>query len=221
MGDFNTIILCAGKINYVNLPIKTNTTNSMIPINGKPVIGWILDDLIEKQIMEVTIVLRSEDSHLQEFLRRVYLQRLKIQISAVQDSPTILHSISAGLNNHKNTKSIRIILGDTLIKDAFHDEGDFVYVHEVEDSERWCVAEIDNNRTVIKYRDKQEHLPKPHHALCGYYHLVDGQLVAACLDQVIKEGKREISSLLAVYQNKKMVKAKQALEWFDFGNIDK
>jgi len=221
MGDFNTIILCAGKINYVNLPIKSNTTNSMIPINGKPVIGWILDDLIEKQIMEVTVVLRTEDSHLQEFLQRVYLQRLKIQIAAIKDSPTILHSIRAGLNNHKNTKSIRIILGDTLIKDAFQDEDDFVYVHEVEDSERWCVAEIDNNRTVIRYRDKQEHLPKPHHALCGYYHLVNGQLVAECLDQVIKEGKREVSSLLTAYQNEKMLKAKQALEWFDFGNIDK
>ena len=42
----NTIILCGGKINFANLPISSNTNNSMIPINGKPVISWIIEDLI-------------------------------------------------------------------------------------------------------------------------------------------------------------------------------
>ena len=45
-----TIILCGGEINYSDLPISTNQTNAMIPVNGKPVIGWIIDDLIEKDL---------------------------------------------------------------------------------------------------------------------------------------------------------------------------
>lgn len=56
-----TIILCAGKIDPSNLPIGTNVSNATIPVNGKPVIAWILDDLMRKQVYDVIIVAREED----------------------------------------------------------------------------------------------------------------------------------------------------------------
>ena len=81
----NTILLCAGKINYVNLPVSTNTSNSMIPVNGKPVIGWILEDLIAKNIDSITVVMRKEDVHLKEFLSRAFAHRMHLELVLLDD----------------------------------------------------------------------------------------------------------------------------------------
>ena len=43
--DKIALILCGGDINYSHLPIITTKSNAMIPVNGKPVIGWIIDEL--------------------------------------------------------------------------------------------------------------------------------------------------------------------------------
>ena len=53
-----TVILCAGAIDYRELPLAVSESNAMIPVNGKPVIGWILDDLLRKGIDEAIVVAR-------------------------------------------------------------------------------------------------------------------------------------------------------------------
>ena len=78
MQKINTIILCGGKINFANLPISSNTNNSMIPVNGKPVISWIIEDLIHKKIEQATIVLRSDNKHLKDFLLRAFQNGIRL-----------------------------------------------------------------------------------------------------------------------------------------------
>lgn len=65
MNNETNIILCGGPINYSNLPIGTTQSNGMVTVNGKPVIGLILDDLLAKGIRRATVVVR-----LQDFLER-------------------------------------------------------------------------------------------------------------------------------------------------------
>ena len=76
----DTIILCGGPINYTNLPIGTNQSNAMVPVNGKPVISWILDDLIDKNLLQATVVLRDQDERLKNFLRRAYVDRMEVDL---------------------------------------------------------------------------------------------------------------------------------------------
>ena len=66
----SAIVLCGGPINYSNLPLGSSASNALVPVNGKPVIGWILDDLLTKGFLSVTVVLREQDHRLQQFLRR-------------------------------------------------------------------------------------------------------------------------------------------------------
>ena len=72
------LILAAGKINYLSLPVNTNSSNSMIPVNGKPVIAWIIEDLIKKNAEVVYIVTRKGDVHLNQFLKRSYVNKLRL-----------------------------------------------------------------------------------------------------------------------------------------------
>jgi choline kinase len=65
-----TIVLCAGSLNTMNPQIGTNASNAMVPVNGKPVIGGILDDLLRKKMPATTVVIRQDNERLRLFLSR-------------------------------------------------------------------------------------------------------------------------------------------------------
>jgi dTDP-glucose pyrophosphorylase len=220
MVNVNTVLLCGGKINYSNLPIYTNTSNSMIPINGKPVIGWLLEDLIEKGITNCTVVLRSENTHLKEFINRGYSNKLEIKIAEIVDSNTILHSLITGLYNVNYIYPTQVILGDTLIKDAPSFELNTIYVKEVKDSSRWCIAQLDENNVVKAYFDKLGNITGKKLALCGYYGFSDTRSLIQSLNKLIQLGNSEMSDLLVEEGYRESFVAKEAENWYDFGNID-
>lgn len=220
-GILDTVILSAGSVNYTNLPIKTNTSNAMVPVNGKPVISWILDNLIQTQAGgNVIIVVREDDDLIQEFINRVYFNRLSIKLISLSESKSILHSLRAGLK-HVNSKGVRVVLGDTLVKDieqSVHE--DFVYLQEVDDSSRWCLAVLNDRSEVSYYIDKQPNIPKPHYAVCGHYTFSDCYYLLHQTDEVMRSEKKQISDLLLQYQLKYTLHGVIASEWYDFGNPD-
>ena len=90
-----TIILCGGPINYSDLPISTNHSNAMVPVNGKPVIAWILDDLLAKRISNVVLVLRLTDQRFLGFVQRTYARRMNLMPVRVNGEGTIIQSLKA------------------------------------------------------------------------------------------------------------------------------
>lgn len=214
------IILCGGPINQSNLPIGTTQSNAMISVNGKPVISWILDDLLEKKIDTVTVVLREQDFRLSTFLRRVYSSRIDLHIATLSHEGTILQSLRSGLQGTTEKCLVRVILGDTLIKDSFDEESDFVYVTKVEESRRWCLAIIDSRGRITEYINKQDVDIDPKIALAGYYQFEHGSFLNKCVDTCIARGDTELSDVLELYGSMYPISAITAIEWYDFGNID-
>jgi dTDP-glucose pyrophosphorylase len=216
------IILCGGNINYSNLPIGTNVSNAMIPVNGKPVIGWILDDVMAKGIKEAIVVLQTQNAQLYSFLSWAYKGRLELTFAFVNEGGTILHSLLSGLNAVKHSESVHIILGDTLIQDNFEEQGDFVFVGQYDVSRNWCLVETDTNHDIIRFYDKtKSKLNKDSlTALTGYYHLADLQLSKQCVLEALNKGSKELSSMLELYNLQRKIRAVKAQRWFDFGHID-
>ncbi len=192
----------------------------MIPVNGKPVIGWILDDLLAKDIRSAVIVLRQSNHRLAEFVQRAYSNRMKIKLALLAQEGTIVQSLAAGLMTKPVDGVVRVVLGDTLIRDSFDAQQSFVYVGEVEESRRWCLAVTDRNGKVLNYQDKQEIAPKPYLALAGYYHFLRGDLLQRCANVAVADGARELSDVLTRYAAYEPIYAKRVKDWFDFGNTD-
>ncbi|MDW8465867.1 MAG: sugar phosphate nucleotidyltransferase [Chloroherpetonaceae bacterium] len=215
-----TIILCGGKVDPSNLPIGTNVSNATIPVNGKPVIAWILDDLLKKGFNDAIVVVRIEDKKLRNFLSRVYSQKMKITTALVDDPRSILDSLSAGLSYVETGSAAQIILGDTLIRDDFRFESDAVYVGPVNDAKRWCLAITDENRQLIQLIDKQEDRNLSHQALAGYYFFVNADLLKACVKQSQESGAKELSAAIQLYMQQRPIQTFVANEWHDFGHID-
>ena len=132
----------------------------------------------------------------------------------------ILHSLSTGVLLESTEGLFSIILGDTLIRDSFESEKDFVYTKIVEDSQRWCLVSIDDNSQIVDYIDKQETAVSPKIALAGYYHIRHGLFLQECLKLAIDEGEEQISIVLENYNKKYPIEAKNVSEWYDFGHIE-
>jgi dTDP-glucose pyrophosphorylase len=215
-----TIVLCGGQLNPLNMPVGTNMSNAMVPLNGKPVVGWILDDLIAKGIEDVHVVLRSDNERMAEYLDGVYQSRLHVSLVRLERPGSILDSLAAGLEASEQAAPVRIVLGDTLISDTFAGDGDFIYAGHVEDAKRWCVVTVGSAGAALDYCDNR-HLPGgPHLAVAGFYHLVDSDLLASSVNASIAAGQRELSAALTRYGAVRPIQVKVAERWYDFGHID-
>ncbi len=215
MDKGSAIVLAAGGINQSRLPINTNASNAMIPVNGKPVIAWILEDLYEKGFHRVTVVLRDENQPLVDFLNRVYRNKFSLNMAAV-DEGTIVDSLKAGLKHAVLDSPVHVVLGDTLITDEFGGDRDFVYLGEVEHSAPWCLARIDSNGRIQRFIEKIAGVTDCRTALAGYYYFRDSRY----LKQIANEGGKELSDVIARYMKEYPVQGVIAKDWYDFGNID-
>lgn len=218
--DEATIILCGGPINYSNLPIGTNLSNAMIPVNGKPVVGWVLDDLLAKGINRAVLVLREEDHRLQSFLQRAYACRMDLLTVYPARQGTILQSLQAGLHRQLPSGLVRIVLGDTLISDPFSGEEDFAYIGSVEDARRWCIVLTTADGRIVDYIDKREVVDCRYQALAGYYHLRHGDHLQKCVEDSVAAGEGELSDVLRRYGAVYPIQARPVQRWYDFGHID-
>jgi dTDP-glucose pyrophosphorylase len=192
----------------------------MVPINGKPVISWIMEDLVLKQFTDVVIVMRKEDDHLYKFVSRSYKGKFNLKIVQLEESNSILESLQAGMAVCDADLPIHINLGDTLVRDEVDAAQDMLFVHEVIDSSRWCIAVLGKDDYIESFIEKQLHAPLPHLAVCGFYKFHDTKLLKDSLDKAISNGGKQLSDMLSIYLQKRKLLAIRCNRWFDFGNID-
>lgn len=214
------LLLCGGDINYSDLPIITNRSNAMIPVNGKPVIGWILDDLLAKKVTEVILVVRFDNYRLFNYIEWAFSKRLTMHYAFVQAGGTILHSLLAGLAWVRPGCGVHVILGDTLLRDPYPEADDFIFAGAYENSEDWCLVRADDSGVAQKYFDKVKVTDETLSAVAGVYSFADTNLLRNLVMNQIRSGKKEISQVLSEYGKTRTVRVVNATEWYDFGHIN-
>jgi dTDP-glucose pyrophosphorylase len=216
----NTIVLAAGQLNHRLLPMGAHQSNATLPVNGKPVISWLLDDLLEKNIRAATIVLRADNHRLAELLRVCYAHKFALTLVALEDSKSVVASLQSGLANADAHMPTRVILGDTLVRDDFQNmAGDFVFTSLVGVSDIWCVAEVGADGTIKGYQDKVQQPGTDFEAVVGYYQFSDTALLRQAVQDVSAAQKTQLSDILSAYSHNRVIRAEPVTEWFDFGHI--
>lgn len=213
------LILCGGDINFSDLPIVTNRSNAMIPVNGRPVIGWILEDLLTKGFLEVVLAIRFDNTRLFNYVTWAFGQRIHVHFAFVQPGGTILHSLLSGLEMITSSKGVHIVLGDTLIQDSLPTQSDFVFSGSFKNPEDWCLVEVNKQSFAVGYYDKQSVADEGWQALAGVYSLSNITLLKRVVMDKIQAGSKEISSVLIDYGKRVPVYVEKANQWYDFGHI--
>ena len=211
-----TIIIPAAGLASRMKPLSRGISKAMIPVNGRPLISYI----IENVEFDEMIIVENELGDIKEFVSRVYPQKpIKFVVQEEKKGP--LHAIFLGWHTASiKDSAITIWLGDTICLDEFDWEENFVAVHHVPDPHRWCL--IDEHG---KLYDKPDTQVPTSEALIGVYHFLErdsfDSAIVSGMGKPPHKGEHQIAALLEDYQaNIGMPFAlRETSEWYDCGEL--
>lgn len=216
-----TLIPCAGNFIDMNSGFVNYSSNAMLPLNGKPVISWIIDNLKEKKVTDIVIISKENDKELNDFLKWAY-DGIRLVHVTDDESRSILDSLYAGIKSIsiQDQHIINVLLGDTLIFDSFDLDIDFLYAGYKNDSKRWCYIEADNNNKLVNLFDEIRNENFDSLVAAGFYKFKNGKLFSELLKECINLNNFEISDVIKCYSLTFPMEVKKCEFWYDFGHVE-
>jgi glucose-1-phosphate thymidylyltransferase len=214
------IILAGGTGSRLS-PLTQVTNKHLLPVYNEPMIFKVIKTLMNSGIQDITIVLGGESvgdfvrllgdgSDFGAHLNYVYQQRA----GGIAEALYLTRKIVEG---HK----VAVILGDNIFEDTFEQEfREFeesnryqcnLFLKSVEDPERFGVASLNEEKTIIKNIEEKPKKPESHYAVTGLY-LYDDKIFDV-IEYVIEEigysdrGELEITDVNNYYVNNYNTKA--------------
>ena len=216
----SVIIPAAGLASRMK-PLSRGVSKAMIPVNGRPLISYIIEHLKrDLSITDEIIIVENELGDIQEFVKRVYPGQ-NITFVTQEEKLGPLHAINLGYQYLQDWNTqITIWLGDTICLDDFDWDSDFVAVHSVPDPHRWCLIDRKGN-----LYDKPD-MPVPtNSALVGVYHFTHSQhfkdAITDGMNYPQHKGEHQIAALLTEYQLiHGAMDLSESVEWYDCGELN-
>lgn len=217
------------------MSLTENMPKAMLPLHGKPIIGWHLDKLIEENISDVCIIVGYQKDKLINYTERFYSDKINITYVEQKELKGLGHAIKKGLDDLKKIYDLSqygllIVLGDTIIRDSMKQSLidpniSWVGYNEVPDFRRWCLLETTSDNTITEFFDKPNEDPNTRKAVIGIYYFHDIPMMLNCLDRTIQEdikikGEYQLSTAMDFYQFINPLKAYKFTEWYDCGEVE-
>jgi glucose-1-phosphate thymidylyltransferase len=157
----------------------------LLNVGGKPIVGHILDRIIENGFDEATIIV----GYLGDMIKDYVVKHYSIKIDFVEQEERLGLGHAIYLTRHTfSDDPILIILGDTIfdvdLRALMHSENSVLGVKEVDDPRRFGVAELENG--VIRRLVEKPEDPRSNLALVGIYYIKHPNVLMECLRDEIK-----------------------------------
>ncbi len=219
MQEFNNILLFGGETKNENIPVGFYSTLALLPLRGKPVIWWQLENLTNYGIDNFIVVVCKNNIKLVNYVKNILCQNYKINLVQIGSHKNILSSLKYGLKKANLKLPTRVILGDTYIPESINDETDILFTSKkITSSENWCLVKY-NKYNKLDFIDKQTNVLLPDkQALVGYYSFSDTKYLLNCCVKKRLMLKKEISNALIMYQKKHILKTRLIDDWYDLGH---
>jgi glucose-1-phosphate thymidylyltransferase len=194
----------------------------LLNVGGKPIVGHILDRVIESGFDEATIIIGYLGEKIKDYIVRNY--PIKVDFVEQEERLGLGHAIY--LARHTISRDpILIILGDTVfdvdLKALMDTDCSVLGVKEVEDPRRFGVAEtVDSFITKLVEKPEQ---PKSKLALVGIYYINNPHVLVECLRDEIKgnvrtRGEFQLTDALQMMIDRgERMKTFPVNGWFDCG----
>ncbi len=208
------LIPAAGKASRLR-PISNFSSKAMVPINGKPIISYVIDTY--GYHFDNIIVIHGDNHDLPKYLTKRYPSK-KIFLCRQENPEGPLHAIHVGMQNFDFEGDLTVWLGDTIVTDyQYKKYRNSVTVSKVDDWARWCMIDEDGN-----LYDKPIDKPPTDYALVGIYEFENYMAVKNNISKIINAGIKikeeyQISQLLELYKYDLILTP--TLEWYDCGDL--
>ncbi len=218
--EFNNILLFGGETNNENMPVGFYSSLAMLPLRGKPLIWWQVSNLSNYGLNNFIIVVCKDNKELIQYIKNVLIQKFSIKLVLISKNKNILSSLKYGLKAANPDLPTRVILGDTLIPHSINEEKDILFSSkEMTASENWCLAEIDSQKYVKRFYDKEKNVNlNSKEILVGYYSFSDTKYLLNCCTKARLLLKKEISTALLMYMEKYKLRTRLIEDWYDLGH---
>lgn len=197
----------------------------LIPVGGKPILGYILDLIQDLGIKKVVFIIGHLGEKIQEFVQTDYHFEARFveqkEFSGLGYAVNLARDYVAG--------KVLIILGDTLIEgnvaSYLKQDTNWLGVKEVENPERFGVVVESKDGWIEKLVEKPA-APISRKAIVGIYYLRNSRLLFDCLSDLIRENKRTrgefqlTDGLELMIEKGEKIKAVGIENWYDCGKVE-
>lgn len=205
----------------------TNTwPKVLLNVGGKPILGHILDKLLEENISKATFIIGHLGEKIKEYVDNEY-PNIKADYIEQKEMLGLGHAIYMAIPTF-DEKEIFIILGDTVfdveISEVFRNKITSLGVKTVDDPSRFGVAICENNR-ILKLVEKPK-TPVSKLALVGLYYISNSKMFARCLEELVQKDIRtnnelQLTDALQILIDKgEEVRTFPVEGWYDCGKAE-
>jgi glucose-1-phosphate thymidylyltransferase len=203
----------------------------LIPVAGKPILGHIIERLLEAGIRDFVFVIGYMGEKIEEFVRKAYPQP-DLHMEFVVQSPRegLGHAIWVARKQVLEAQEVLIVLGDTIfdvdLKAILNAEHSTVGVHVVDDPREFGVVALDDAGYIMHVVEKPR-IPKSNLALVGLYRIKEVNALVQSLSTIIDTGQRGdrgeyhlTDGLLHMIKAGVRIRTHVVDNWFDCGKKD-
>ena len=219
------VLICGGTGSRL-APLTEITNKSLLPVYDKPLIHYPLQILLDAGIKDIMIISGTEHiDQIAEYLGSGSKFGCTFSFKIQEKAGGIAQALGLAADEFADGESVCAILGDNVYFDDLSSHiqsftgGGHVFLKEVDDPERFGIAEIENNK-VISVEEKPAQ-PKSNLAITGCY-VYDNR----CFE-VIKNlkpsarGEFEITDVTDWYlQNGELSATTLDKDWIDAGTFE-
>ncbi|MCX7762430.1 MAG: sugar phosphate nucleotidyltransferase [Candidatus Kryptonium sp.] len=197
----------------------------LLNVAGKPILGHILDKLVENSINDIVLVIGYLGEKVKIYAESNY-PNVRFEFVEQKETLGLGHAIYLARDLFENEDEVLIILGDTIfdfdlskfLKSKFTTLG----VKTVEDPRRFGVVILDGDNFAKKLIEKPSQ-PESNLAIVGIYLIRNPKLLKEALEEVVKgeiktRGEYQLTDALQIMVNKgEKITVFEIDGWYDCG----
>lgn len=168
-------------------PHTYTTPKVLLNVGGKPMLGHILDKLLEEGVHKATFVIGHLGDQIRDYVVKEY-PSMKSDFIEQKKMEGLGHAIYTAIPTFDD-KEIFIILGDTVfdvnLKDVFKNKHSALGVKHVDDPSRFGVAILENG--FIKKLVEKPSTPVSNLALVGLYYIANADVLVKSLNNLVEK----------------------------------
>jgi len=195
----------------------------LLTVGDKPILGHILEKLIQENILNATLITGHLGEKIIEYVKKEFPQ-INAEFVEQEEMLGLGHAIYSATNTF-GQEDIFIILGDTIfdvnLNEVFNNNTSAIGVKNVEDPSRFGVAVMENG--FVKKLIEKPSRPISKMALVGLYYIKNSDLLKESLEELIKHeiktrGEYQLTDALQLMINKgEKITTFKVDGWYDCG----
>jgi glucose-1-phosphate thymidylyltransferase len=204
-------------------PHTYTTPKVLLNVGGKPMLGHILDKLLEEGVHKASFVIGHLGDQIKDYVTKEY-SSVKADFIEQVKMEGLGHAIYTAIPTFDD-KEIFIILGDTVfdvnLKEVFKNKQSALGVKKVDDPSRFGVAVLENG--YIKKLVEKPTTPVSNLALVGLYYIANADALVKSLNNLVKKDVRTkgelqlTDALQMMLDDGEKIKTFDVNGWYDCG----